>query len=227
MTRQRTPDLMPILSQGKHRRPRNGACFMELASFLAGEKWSDHPRCTHPLLAELARSVNDNVGDDARTRLAPLIPEVIGLNGDDPRVSVWIARDAALAALPIAAAERQGVAAAGLLRCERHLAELEGRDRSSLSPAVAAALAGVPHARAWAENIASPLRGSVDGFDKRSGPAIVSTSVSSIAKACVTDPDTLLVDLLERTIHRTREWLRTPAVMVSADQWGKVCALTR
>ena len=43
------PDLVPILSRGKHRNPRKGACFMEMASYLAGERWSDHPRCTHPL----------------------------------------------------------------------------------------------------------------------------------------------------------------------------------
>ncbi len=117
-----TPDLMPVLSRGKHRNPRKGACFMELASYLAGETWSDHPRCTHALLASLARDINDHVSDAARSRLAPLIPEVIGLTGDDPRVDAWIAREAALAALPVTAAERQGVAAVGLLRCERVLA---------------------------------------------------------------------------------------------------------
>ena len=51
----RLPQLLPVLSRGKHRNPRKGACFMELASFLAGERWSDHPACTHPLLAALAR----------------------------------------------------------------------------------------------------------------------------------------------------------------------------
>src|SRR4029079_8896408 len=49
------PERMPELSRGKHRKPRQGACFMELASFLAGERWTDHPACTHPLLAALAR----------------------------------------------------------------------------------------------------------------------------------------------------------------------------
>ena len=53
------PELVPVLSRGKHRSPRHGACFMELASYLAGERWSDHPACTHPLLAALARDVND------------------------------------------------------------------------------------------------------------------------------------------------------------------------
>src|SRR4029077_9468441 len=59
----RVPDLVPVLSRGKHRHPRQGACFMELASFVAGERWSDHPACTHPLLASLARLVNDATSD--------------------------------------------------------------------------------------------------------------------------------------------------------------------
>nr|MBA2767588.1 hypothetical protein [Sporichthyaceae bacterium] len=68
-----TPELLPILSRGKHRSSRKGACFMEMASVLAGERWSDHPRCTHPLLAELARLVNDSTSDAQRHRLAVLI----------------------------------------------------------------------------------------------------------------------------------------------------------
>src|SRR3954451_19465820 len=36
----RVPDMMPVLSRGRHRNPRKGACFMELASFVAGERWS-------------------------------------------------------------------------------------------------------------------------------------------------------------------------------------------
>ena len=50
---------VPVLSRGKHRNPRKGACFMEFASYLAGEPWSDHPACTHALLAGVARDVND------------------------------------------------------------------------------------------------------------------------------------------------------------------------
>ena len=86
-----SPDLLPILARGKHRNSRKGACFMEMASVLAGEKWSDHPRCTHPLLADLARHVNDATSDDNRHHLALLIPEVVGLTGDDPRVDARIA----------------------------------------------------------------------------------------------------------------------------------------
>ena len=60
------PDMLPVLSRGKHRNPRKGACFMELASYLAGERWSDHPACTHPLLAAIARLVNE-FGRSARS----------------------------------------------------------------------------------------------------------------------------------------------------------------
>ena len=49
--------------RGSHRSPRRGACFMEFASYLAGERWSDHPACTDPVLASLARGVNDNLTD--------------------------------------------------------------------------------------------------------------------------------------------------------------------
>ena len=82
------PEIVPILSRGKHRNSRKGACFMEMASYLAGERWSDHPKCTHPLLAMVARLVNDNTSDDHRSRLTELIPSVIGLTTTDRRADV-------------------------------------------------------------------------------------------------------------------------------------------
>src|ERR687894_2387366 len=119
------PDLVPQLSRGKHRHPRKGACFMELASYLAGERWSDHPACTHPLLAAMARLVNDHTADAGRDRLGRLVPSVIGLTSDDPRVDVELTLRAATEALPVAAAERQRVLAVSGLAAERKLAPLE------------------------------------------------------------------------------------------------------
>src|SRR5690242_17865702 len=109
------PDGVPVLSRGKHRSPRRGACFMEFASFLAGERWSDHPECTHPLLAELARDVNDLVGDEERQQLVRLVPLVVGRHGDD---RTWLALPVAVAADPLleVPAQTQRVLAAGLLR---------------------------------------------------------------------------------------------------------------
>src|SRR5215218_6787058 len=122
-----SPALLPVLSRGKHRNPRKGACFMEFASLLAGERWSDHPACTHPLLAAVARDVNDYTSDAGRSRLADLIPSVIGLTGDDLRIDVRIALRSATMALPVVAAERQRVMAVSVLACEGVLGELDGR----------------------------------------------------------------------------------------------------
>jgi len=220
------PDMMPVLSRGKHRSPKKGACFMELASFLAGEPWSDHPACTHPLLASLARDVNDHVGDHARSRLAPLIPQVIGLRGDDPRVDAWIAREAALAALPVTAAERQGVAAVGLLRCERMLNHLEGRSKHHVDPRTEACLDMVPQARDWARGFSALGWGSHASFSKRSAPAIVHSAVSGIAAAAVPDADGVLVELVERTIGLCRGWFAHETAPLPQDRWAETVRLT-
>lgn len=81
------PTGLPMLGGGSHADPDEGACFMEYASMLAGERWSDHPRCTHPALAQLARSVNDGSPPVVRQRLAGLVPEVIGLTGRSSAVT--------------------------------------------------------------------------------------------------------------------------------------------
>lgn len=221
------PDLLPVLSRGKHRSPKKGACFMELASFLAGEPWSDHPACTHPLLASLARDINDHVDDFGRSRLAPLIPSVIGLNGDDPRVDAWIAREAALAALPVTACERQGVAAVGLLRCERMLNHLEDRPRDYLDPRTEARLDDVPHARDWARGFSALGWGSSSSFSKRSAPAIVHSAVSGIAAAAVSSSDDILVDLLDRTIVLCRDWFGPETAEVGDERWRETVRMTR
>src|SRR5487761_220767 len=70
---------LPVpVAPGRHPGPGDEACLMELASALAGEPWSDHPACVHPVLAAVARAVNDRVGDAAREWLAPLVPQMIG-----------------------------------------------------------------------------------------------------------------------------------------------------
>ena len=98
-TQLHVPDMLPVLSRGKHRNPHKGACFMELVSYLAGERWSDHPACTHSLLASVARLVNDHTSDEGRPHLAELIPSVIGLTGDDPHIDAMITLRCATIAL--------------------------------------------------------------------------------------------------------------------------------
>lgn len=226
MRQRSTPDLVPILSRGKHRSPRKGACFMELASYLAGERWSDHPVCTHPVLAALARDVNDHVTDSARGRLSPLIPEVIGLAAEDPRVDAWIAREVALTALPLVAAEKQNVMAVALLSCERRLAALEGRPSDELSSRTRAALGQVPHAASWARQFPVRFPGGVGDFNRRGAVVIVHVGVASIAAAALPDPDAVLVDLLARTIIDARGWMSYEPAPIPDRRWQEACALT-
>ncbi|HSE56442.1 MAG TPA: hypothetical protein VLB03_11970 [Nocardioidaceae bacterium] len=207
MNHRRTPDVMPILSPGKHRNARKGACFMEMASYLAGERWSDHPHCTHRLLAGLARDINDHVGDDARQHLVPLIPLVIGVVGDDPRIDAKIALEATLTALPLVSAARQRVAAVGALRCEAALAELDGLPAEHMSARTRLALRQVPDAERWARDFSKVGWGSKASFAHRSAPTIVHNAVAGISAAAVPDPDVVLVDLLTRMIDLCREWM--------------------
>ena len=203
------PVLVPTLSRGKHRSPRKGACFMEFASLLAGERWSDHPACTHPLLAAVARQVNDSTTDAGRARLVELIPSVIGLTGEDLHIDARIALGSARLALPVAAAERQRVLAVGVLSCERVLTELDRRPPGELEAASRSALAQVPHAAEWAARFtaAAPKSAlSATRFRQQAAPAIVRAAVQGIAQACVPDPDGMLRELLIGAIDTCAAW---------------------
>src|SRR5512132_2389750 len=205
------PDLLPILSPGKHRSPRTGACFMELASLLAGERWSDRPACTPPLLAAVARQVNDHTSDAGRQRLAELIPSVIGLTGDDLHIDARIALRSATMALPVVAAERQRVMAVSVLACERVLGELDGRRIGAFEGPSWSALAQVPHAAQWADRFIGDARTSATParrFRRHVAPAIVHDAVQGVAQACVPDPDGMLRDLLVQAIDECAAWAR-------------------
>ena len=191
------PELMPVLSRGKHRSPRSGGCFMEFASYLAGEAWSDHPPCTHPALASLARLVNDCTSDGARSRLAALIPSVIGLRADDRRIGLLVALRAATSALPIANAERQRTLAVGILACERHLARIEDRPHFDTLMQIREAFSQAPDTERWAkEFIDSMGSSSRTRFSDSTVNSILQTSVLGIAEGCIDDADGRLNHLL-------------------------------
>lgn len=204
------PDGVPVLGRGKHRSAKKGACFMEYASFLAGERWSDHPSCTNPVLAGLARSVNDHIADDARQHLVELVPSVVGLTSDRPDAGALIARECAMEALPIAAEERQRVLALGLLRCEQVLA---GSRDARPSPRVEKVLRQAPAAYAWARAYRGPLDSSRAVFDRVAVPTIVESSVRGIALAAVDDTDERLVRLLRRLVDACEVWFAPPAAV--------------
>ena len=198
------PDGIPILSRGKHRSQRKGACFMEMASVLAGERWSDHPRCTHPLLGELARLVNDHTSDDHRHELTTYIPSVVGLAGDDPRMDARIAHRCATVALPLASAERQNALAVAVLTADCVLAELDGRLVGDLERASVGALDAAPQAATWGHHFVRRTGVSVRGFRRWAAPHTVGLAVHAIAESGVTDPDAVLRQLLTDVIADCR-----------------------
>ena len=188
------PDVMPILSPGRHRSPLRGACFMEFASYLAGERWSDHPACTNGTLAHLARMVNDRTSDAGRARLTPLIPTVVGLTSDDPQLDVLLALRAASAALPIAAEERQRSQAVGVRVALRVIGEPDDELTAELRDLAEAALRAAPAADAWAIQFMEKVGPGPADMTVRQCRDIVTGAVDGIARACGRGP--------RRTTHR-------------------------
>jgi hypothetical protein len=193
------PAGVPVLSRGRHRSPRRGACFMEFASFLAGERWSDHPACTHPLLAQLARRVNDAIGDESRQELVPLIPSVVGRLGDD---QTWVALPVTVAAASILEVPEstQRVLAAGLLGAHRLCAEL-GPTHGAIGSKALEVLAVVPHAAAWAEQLGVRAAITPRIFVERSAPTMIRCTVDGIVACGATDRDIRLRSLLQVAIE--------------------------
>ncbi|MEV0133666.1 hypothetical protein AB0H83_35040 [Dactylosporangium sp. NPDC050688] len=204
----RAPDAVPMLSRGKHRHPGKGACFMELASFLAGGRWSDHPVCTHPLLAEVARLVNDNTSDAGRQQLAGLVPSVIGLVSADLRVDARIALRLATATLPVVAAERQCAMAVSVLACDHMLAVLDGRSPDTLEKRSQEALAQAPRATRWAGKFTRGVpAASAAAFRRRVAPHAVRSAVEGVAATCTPHRDRLLRALLVDAIEECAAWV--------------------
>lgn len=194
------PDLVPVLSPGKHRNARKGACFMEFASFLAGERWSDQPRCTHELLAGLARLINDNVSDQMRSRLVELIPRVVGLNSHDVRIHPVLSIRAAAVAMPIAPRAHQRALAVGMLAAERFLLETDETVPPRVRSMIDTATQDAPDAFAWAHGFRRAGVGSSKLFARRAAPRIVLNAVDGIIRSNHRDADQMLHDLLEAAI---------------------------
>ncbi|MEU4393844.1 hypothetical protein [Kribbella sp. NPDC023855] len=98
---------------------------MEYASLLAGTAWSDQPDCTHPLLALVAREVNDETSDAGRVELAPLIPSVIGLTPSDRRVFPAVVARCVPLVVPVVSAQFRSTLTAAAETANRILTEYE------------------------------------------------------------------------------------------------------
>src|SRR5918998_880508 len=200
------PDLVPQLSRGKHRHPRKGACFMELASYLAGERWSDHPACTHPLLAAMARLEAGETADPGGTAEISLTTPA----GDDDR--------------------DRGPRLLGTLgRAARPGASTGGVPARSLSERSRDALAAAPEAERWARGFTREIRTAPKGFYRYAAPNTIRQAVVGISQAYVADPDALLYDMLAGAIADCERLIgAVPArePLVDAEAWAEACALT-
>ena len=69
------------IERGRHSSPAEGACVMELSSMLAGERFSDRPRCVDPVVAAFLRTLNDRLAPRDRQRLLPYASAAVGTRG--------------------------------------------------------------------------------------------------------------------------------------------------
>jgi hypothetical protein len=80
------------LSRGRHSSPEHGACVMELASMLAGESFSDHPRSVSRPIASFLRGYNDLLDDRRRTDLYRYAAQTVGSAAPRPVEEARVAR---------------------------------------------------------------------------------------------------------------------------------------
>lgn len=78
------------IRRGKHASPDRGACVVELASMLAGERFSDHPPTVCPVIAGFLRGYNDLMPEQDLPQLYPIAARVVGTAG--PK---WVRRERA------------------------------------------------------------------------------------------------------------------------------------
>src|SRR3954464_262197 len=204
------PPPLPILAARRHRSPRHGACLMEYTSVLAGERFSDSPRCTDPVLAAVARAVNDYSGEAARQRIrphpreaaregiAPSAGDLTTTHGAGEEVQLGIVRRCVLTALRTADGTRRHVLLVALLGLDRAAAGAEhGWDRSMLSVDSELALLGNNGGVAEAAAYVAMLPVSVGEHAKRALGVDVELSVATIAESAERADDVLFELFLE------------------------------
>ena len=75
------------------------ACVMSLVAHLAGEGHTDRPRCASPLIRDFVIPVNDGMPRDARRRLKPFAPRLVGTNDGLDRNRAEVLRRALVEAI--------------------------------------------------------------------------------------------------------------------------------
>ena len=71
---------------------RGTACVMSLVAHLAGEGHTDRPGCVSPLVRDFVIPVNDHMPREARQRLKPFVPRLVGTNDGLDRARAEVLR---------------------------------------------------------------------------------------------------------------------------------------
>ena len=71
------------LAKGAHDSFGSGVGVMEAVAYVAGEPFSDHPRCASPVVGAFLRAWNDRLDDETRQRLTPYVVRLVGTAGSD------------------------------------------------------------------------------------------------------------------------------------------------
>jgi hypothetical protein len=216
----RIPDALPFLSPGRHRRRRHGVCLMEYTSIIAGERFSDHPRCTDPALAAVARAVNDYSSAAGRQRLAELASDLSVASRTDPGLGYAVARRCLLTALPYAEQPRRHVLVVGVLGLDRASRDMSRGWRPDFVD-VDTELGLMPYDRELADATAflRELRVTPREYVRRGLPFAIETAVATIAEEA-TDADDQLRALLEDCLYDVRRaaaLAQVPSAMCAAS----------
>jgi hypothetical protein len=177
----------PVLSRGRHHWPSRRVCLMEYTAELAGGPRSDSPECTDPVLATVARAVNDYSSDAGRQRLVALAPALAASRrADDTRYD--IARRCVLTALPYAVGTRRFVLTAAVLGVDR-------ADAGALTLDSEWALLNDAESVAAATDLSDGSRIGRREHARRGMPLAIEAAVAVIAKEAP-DADEVLYRLL-------------------------------
>ena len=71
------------LKHGSHETPDDGMCVMEAVAYVAGEPFSDHPKCASRVLTRFCIRLNDRWSDEQRQKLKPFILRLAGTKASE------------------------------------------------------------------------------------------------------------------------------------------------